>query len=216
MSRVRDFSRTFVIPLYQQHWNSSIGWFPASFLNMDKKVETYPDWALILAGNGAKKVGNWQCLGSWTFRELSALHYISTRTHLLPGFLPVSWTWIKKWRHTPIGPSSIVGNGAKKVGNWQCLGTGTFRELLAAQYIGTGTRLLPCFLPVSWTWIKEVETHPDYALLLGWNGAKKVKNWQCLGFGTFQEPFVPLYYCTVSCILPLCSACLLGNCLLFV
>ena len=156
MSRDRDFSRTFSTPLYQFH-NSSIAWFSASFLNMDKKVETYTDWALILAGNGAKKVGNWQCLG-----------------------------------------------------------TGTFRELLAAQYIGTGTRLLPCFLPVSWTWIKEVETHPDYALLLGWNGAKKVKNWQCLGFGTFQEPFVPLYYCTVSCILPLCSACLLGNCLLFV
>ena len=95
VSRVRDFLRTFGIPLYQ-HWNSSIGWFPASFLNMDKKVETYPDWALILAGNGAKKVGNWQCLRSGTFRELSALHYISTITHLLPGFLPVSWTWIKK------------------------------------------------------------------------------------------------------------------------
>ena len=115
---------------------------------MDKKVETYTDWALILAGNGAKKVGNWQCLGTGTFRELSALHYQYWNSSI--GWFPASFLNMDKKVETyPDWALILAGNGAKKVGNWQCLGTGTFRELLAAQYIGTGTRLLPCFLPVS-------------------------------------------------------------------
>ena len=147
-------------------------------------------------------MGNWQCLGSGTFRELLAFHYISTGTRLLAGFLPVSWTWIKKVETYPDCALILGWNCAKKVGNWQCLGTGTFRELSAFHYISTRTRLLPVFLPVSWTWIKKVETYPGLAFILGWNGAKKVGNWQCLGIGTFWELSALHYISTRTRLLP--------------